>query len=326
MHDAHLLYHQPPTVFTTPNAYNIPRLFHWEDEDTQARADGRFGYVDLHQWPQMYEKSYPWSVAIPRKHAWTAGQPMSWMWYTLAHEDFVPLPNSNLAIRFLVTPKLEGLKTVHDFVLACFRQYQLSITRLSHDANLATGTVRSMQVAYDHLHQFPLAWHNTVAMVAEYQQNILEACTVMDYHENIKPHMRIPTHPYPDANLGWMGAFTQHEQIADRLFAAGVPVWLICPDSVVLPDRITVQAIVDHMVQPTDIVTAQFQDPRQAFATPFPVRYHSPGGLNCHIQVRLYQFAADMQAVEEEQRQSEAGPSWQGRNPSELLPGILTPA
>ncbi|KIJ59239.1 hypothetical protein HYDPIDRAFT_33390 [Hydnomerulius pinastri MD-312] len=130
----------------------------------------------------------------------------------------------------------------------------------------------------------------------------------MDYHENIEPRMHIPTHPYPDANLGWMGAFTQHEQIADCLFAAGVPVWLIRPDSVVLPDRIT------------------FQDPRQAFVTPFPVRYRGPGGLNCHIQVRLYQFTADMQAVEEEQRQSEAGPSWQGHNPSGRAPQAQTPS
>ncbi|KIJ64154.1 hypothetical protein HYDPIDRAFT_29044 [Hydnomerulius pinastri MD-312] len=53
VHDACLLYHQPPTVFTMPNTYDIPQLFHWEDEDIQAPADGRFGYVDLHQWPQM---------------------------------------------------------------------------------------------------------------------------------------------------------------------------------------------------------------------------------------------------------------------------------
>ncbi|KIJ64155.1 hypothetical protein HYDPIDRAFT_29045 [Hydnomerulius pinastri MD-312] len=100
--------------------------------------------------------------------------------------------------------------------------------------------------------------------------------------------------PLPNSNLA-------HEQIADRLFAAGVPVWLIRPDSVVLPDRIT-----------------------QAFATPFPVCYRGPGGLNRHIQVRLYQFAADMQAVEEEQRQSEVGPSRQGCNPNRSTSAQIT--
>lgn len=41
-------------------------------------ADGRFGYIDPHQWPQLFSHQYPWSLAIPAQTRYSSPSPMSW--------------------------------------------------------------------------------------------------------------------------------------------------------------------------------------------------------------------------------------------------------
>ncbi|KAG2075016.1 hypothetical protein BDR04DRAFT_973101, partial [Suillus decipiens] len=62
--------------------------------------------------------------------------------------------------------------------------------------------------------------------IAEYQHQFLDIWAVLDFYKVIKPCMRFidTTHK---VDPKWMGCFTQDIAITTKVYAAGVPVWLI---------------------------------------------------------------------------------------------------
>ncbi|KIJ59167.1 hypothetical protein HYDPIDRAFT_33457 [Hydnomerulius pinastri MD-312] len=305
--DANVLYHETPWVITTPNAHHIPRLFHWEDEDVQAHADGRFGYIDLFQWPQMIDVQYPWSVTVPRPSIYTSTQPLHWAFFTPKYEDFAPIPNSNLAVGFLVQDKLAKLQILFNFALKRNRQFNQKLPHLDANASRGASSMQSTRLCFNHLQRFPLTWHNLVASVAESQRSTLECYTIMDYFEHVQPHVLKPTLPYPDVNQFWIGGFTTEHHITDKMFAAGVPVWLVRRNELVPPTSITVRHFENKAEQPS-VMLSHFVDPQNRFAKPFPLRWRGPGGTAQQVKVREYNFIQDLETFQDT-HESEAGPA-----------------
>ncbi|KAF8833761.1 hypothetical protein BDN67DRAFT_1017211 [Paxillus ammoniavirescens] len=54
VHDVQALCHLPPLTITSPNVGWLLHPFLFEDQPVQARADDRFGTVDIYQWLQLY--------------------------------------------------------------------------------------------------------------------------------------------------------------------------------------------------------------------------------------------------------------------------------
>src|ERR1700709_900142 len=90
--DARSVAVQDNLVITTPNMHFVPEFHHFEEEDLQARADGRFGVVDCFQWPQAYDEVFPHAACIPRKESCPFPHPLHWAWFTPNKDDFIPVP------------------------------------------------------------------------------------------------------------------------------------------------------------------------------------------------------------------------------------------
>ena len=94
------------------------------------RADGRFGYIDPYQWPQLWSEQYPWSVAIPSKNYYSSPSPIAWAWYTPRYEDFVLQKDSGKGN--LNRPTIAGLKGLLEVVQSRLKSYRRA--RLPRDS------------------------------------------------------------------------------------------------------------------------------------------------------------------------------------------------
>ncbi|KIJ59354.1 hypothetical protein HYDPIDRAFT_33294 [Hydnomerulius pinastri MD-312] len=129
----------------------------------------------------------------------------------------------------------------------------------------------------------------------------------MDYFEHIQPRVLKPTLPYPDVNQFWIGGFTTKPHIADKMFAAGVPVWLVCCDELVPPTSITVCHFENKAEQPS-VMLSHFVDPQNRVAKPFLLRWRGPGGTARQVKVHEYNFIQDLETFQDT-CESEAGPA-----------------
>lgn len=89
-------------VITSPNMNFVLEPHIFEEDELCPCADGQFGLQDCFQWPQTYEKEYPYAVCIPQKNSILS---LEIAWYTVTPNDFIIPPGSKFAVGML-----EGLK------------------------------------------------------------------------------------------------------------------------------------------------------------------------------------------------------------------------
>ncbi|KIJ59355.1 hypothetical protein HYDPIDRAFT_33295 [Hydnomerulius pinastri MD-312] len=117
----------------------------------------------------MIDVQYPWSVTVPHPGIFTSTQPLHWAFFTPKYKDFAPIPNSNLAVGFLVQDKLAKLQILFDFILKRNHQFNQKLPHLDADASHGASSMQSTRLCFNHLQCFPLTWRDLVASVAEFQ-------------------------------------------------------------------------------------------------------------------------------------------------------------
>jgi hypothetical protein len=277
-------------IITTPNTPWVPKPF-MEKEALQMRADGRFGYIDPYQWPQLWSEQYPWSVAIPSKNYYSSPSPIAWAWYTPRYEDFVLQKDSGKGNLNRTT--IAGLRGLLEVIQSRFKSYQRahlprgSLTR-------AEGVHSTLKKLWNIIELSHLSWRDTVVHVGDYERVFLELYAIMDYDQLILDRLRMQSGAATDSDPGhprWLGGFTKAPLMAEQLFAAGVPVWLI-RDEAEVSEKIIVQDIVDAW-DPTDIVVHHYVDPVGQFAWPFDIVYKGQAGdETMHAKIREATYRA----------------------------------
>ncbi|KIJ21104.1 hypothetical protein PAXINDRAFT_6884 [Paxillus involutus ATCC 200175] len=219
--------HIPPQVITSPNAPSIPRPFVYENKPVQCRADGRYGYVNIYQWPQMFCEEYPWGVVYPVKGMYWETDPLVHLGWMPTYTNFIPLADTTLVVGFLSQEKCNKFNKVQDIVKNRYMLYKKSKVPKRNPRDQGKWIMLIMRNNYNHLNCFPLTWRDIITAVAEFQRSVMECFTYFDYHQMILPSVQTPACPYPEYNPYWLGAFTCDPGVAETLFRAGVPVWLI---------------------------------------------------------------------------------------------------
>ena len=236
-------------------------LCYFDPQVLRARADGRFGLEDCWQHPQMWVDKYSWAPAIMQKPSTAdmAEHPFRALWWTPKTADYIIMQGSVFAdFGKLSQDAVRPLKGVQHIVSERLRNYE------EQQGGSAARTMRffeaSLRSTCTRLHDCPMTFRDVVAQVAEYQRIALDILAMIDYME-IFHHRSIDQslgHARP-ADRTRIGCFTSNLEVVERLFLAGLPVWLIRHDYSI-PPTIKIQIITVYTPPSQDIVVADWQD------------------------------------------------------------------
>lgn len=190
--------------------------------------DGHFGSADPIHWPQVLQVDtrYPWISVIQRKPSDPTDKRFC-MWEPLRRRDFVPLLTSASKGLGTVSSRLiERLRPIYSEPLGFETEFIKQ-----HGSNRELRWLSStMRHAFDRL-DFPATFRDMVRQHACLQRFWLYTVAWLDWYLG---HIRAYTlrgdidyRPLPKEQL--MGCFTTSPMIAQRLFDAGVPVWVSRP-------------------------------------------------------------------------------------------------
>ena len=267
-------------VYTSPNMTFVPEP-HNGEEELRARADGRFGAADCFQWPQLYCKEYEWAPCVPRRESHLHPDPLAWAWYTPTLEDFDVLPTAAFAVGRLKQEKAVGVATLSQIASTRYAEWKKD---RGSKKDIVAVLLQSLQHTVMVLLQHPLTFRDLVAFVAQTQRTFLDIYSFLDYVQVVLPRISFPTDPHP-VRSDWMGCFTQDMAVCDKLFHAGVPVWLVRLDY-----SITDQTVIEKPVVflfPDHLVCAMYSE-RGKSVQPFDLLYRGTGGLTRHIHTRRH--------------------------------------
>ncbi|KAF9459565.1 hypothetical protein BDZ94DRAFT_1239143 [Collybia nuda] len=211
-------------IVTSPNTKMIfyPPL--GGDRNVFLRSDLLFADDDHLQWPQSFIPEVPYLACIPRPPA--SEMPMSIMW---------KLPNRTV---FMVEDHgiLRGIGKLSPLWLVTFKQLSGSlITRckepLFNDVVALTAQLlNTLQDLLHHLEHISTNFRSVQLGVHATQRVYLELLACLDYMEIYRPRMDGPTHSQ-FAVSNRIGTFTTDVNICNRMYRAGIPVWLIRPSN-----------------------------------------------------------------------------------------------
>ncbi|KAI5999772.1 hypothetical protein F5J12DRAFT_784550 [Pisolithus orientalis] len=111
------------------------------------------------------------------------------------------------------------------------------------------------------------------------QHELLDIYALLEYIEILYLLLLSPCSKPVHANPTWMGCFMKDTATCKALYFAGVPVWLVCTEAYISPDMNIKEPV--RLVCPEDIVKAMYLE--KGISKPFPLIYHGPGSLLCHI-------------------------------------------
>lgn len=275
--DARAVAVQGNLVITTPNAHFVPEFHHFEEEDVQARADGRFGVIDCFQWPQAYDDAFCHSVCIPRKEAFPFPHPLHWAWFTPSQDDLKLIPGNSFPVGTLAPDKVDGLRSLLELVNKRVRDY-----RNDHPGRGQTVYSRllCLRHALARLKSHPLTFRDLLIFVTDAQRLFLDIYSYMDWVLIAQPRTTLGIRH--DVNVEWMGGFAQSSDICNMLFNAGVPVWYVRANAYISPDMKVVEPVL--LTRPDHIIISMYAEGRKI--RPFEVIYRGVGGRNRHINIR----------------------------------------
>ncbi|KAF9235690.1 hypothetical protein BU15DRAFT_77715, partial [Melanogaster broomeanus] len=281
--DAKVLAYCDPYVITSPNADWIPEPHCFENEELRARADGRFGYQDCFQWPQAYSERFEYAICIPNplkiKAAEEDPSKIVWEFWTPTEEDFDLLdPNSPFPVGSLN-------RTAYYHLHQLYHHRKLIIEEWKAKREGKKDIVTAMQLHARHLlnmlKHHPLTFPDVVLYVAELQRSLLDINGHMYYVKKAQFPLTYPDfHQRVDPLV--MGCFTHDITTCERLFRAGIPVWLVRSPQFI-PADMNILNIVD-VTRPDHIVQKNFV--HNNVVTVFPTLHLGPGGSDRHANTR----------------------------------------
>ena len=230
------------SFITTANAEYIP-LPPFGDRQVKLRADSRYGDDDPIQWPQPYNSLHCHLAAIPRPNT-LLGHLI--MWWTPTIGDFSCSPRSGpvSGLGKLCQPRCGELRTSITFLEDRVKKYIQSIPPDRNSPTIQPSVKWIQQVLYQ-LHSVPMSFRHMEFVVRDLQRVWLHVWAVLDYMEIHKP--RMDGHALPgDGVADTVGTFTTSIRVAQDMFLAGLPCWLIRPSSTFSDQKIFAIGEVSH--------------------------------------------------------------------------------
>jgi hypothetical protein len=200
------------------------------DRALYLRSNLRFGDDDPVQWPQPFTNEYPHLACImlrPRKE----DDPMKIMWWWPEYQHF----RSN-------DGTLLGVGRLDPMWFFPLQNLSLALLKRAHDSRTAVRPISQLCITLENLlHRLefiPTNLRTVQLSVREAQRVFLEITAYLDYLEIFKSNMDGLSLSSHDRRDRIMGAFTHDLDVCDRLFRAGIPVWLVRPCCVLQSIRI----------------------------------------------------------------------------------------
>ncbi|KAJ8581217.1 hypothetical protein M405DRAFT_938393 [Rhizopogon salebrosus TDB-379] len=310
--DARSVAVQDNLVITMPNMHFIPEFHHFEEEDLQARTDGRFGIVDCFQWPQAYDETFCHAACIPRKEAFPYPHPLHWAWFTPTQDDLKSIPGNSFPVGTLALDKVDGLRSLLTLAEQRVRDYRIAqpgrgITIYSRILCLRHAVAR--------LKSHSLTFRDLLIFVTDTQCLFLEIHSYIDWFLIAQPRTMFGI--CTEVNPQWMGCFAQSSDICEKFFCAGVPVWYVRTRAYIPPAMTIITPVL--LTRPDHIVISMYMEGRKI--RPFEVIYRGQGGHNHHLHIRrLYAGTTykDPEPMIPSQESSSSNPSASGSKSSIL--------
>jgi hypothetical protein len=223
------------SFITSANADYIP-LPPFGDRQVKLRADSRYGDDDPTQWAQPYDSFHTHMAGIPRPNTLLDHQII---WWTPTPGDFScpPLNGPVCGLGKLCRRRYNELRTSILFLFDRVTKYQQSVSATKSGPLPLQPSVKWIHQVLDQLHSVQMSFRHVQFVVRDLQRVWLHIWGVLDYMEIYKPRMDGVTPP-GDGVADTIGVFTMSIRVAQDMFLAGLPCWLIRSSTVFDEEKI----------------------------------------------------------------------------------------
>jgi hypothetical protein len=237
------------SYITSANADYIP-LPPFNERNIKLRADSRYGDDDPVQWAQPYYLYQCHLAAIPRPNTLTA-HPI--IWWTPIIGDLSCSPNRGpvSGLWKLCQPRYNELRTAVLFLNDRVTKYESTPVRGNHAA--LQPSLKWLQQVLDQLYSVNMSFRHIEFVVRDLQRIWLHVWAILDYMEIYKPRID-GFAPPADSVADTVGTFTTSIRVAQDMFLAGLPCWLIQSSSTFSDEKIFAIAEILH---PKDYVVLE---------------------------------------------------------------------
>jgi hypothetical protein len=211
------------SFITSANADYIP-LPIFGERQVKLRADSRYGDDDPTQWPQPYVPFHCHFAAIPRPNTLVDHQII---WWKPTIGDFSCSASNGpvSGLGKLCPPRFNELSTSTKFLEDRVKKYLQSIPPGRNSLMIQPSVKWLQQVLYQ-LHAVQMSFRHMEFVVRDLQSVWLNVWAILDYMEIYKPRID-GLAPPGDGVADTVGTFTTSIRVAQDLFLAGLPCWLI---------------------------------------------------------------------------------------------------
>jgi hypothetical protein len=195
------------------------------DRHVKLRADSRYGDDDPTQWTQPYIAYHCHFAAIPRPNTLEDHQII---WWIPIIGDFSCSPRNGpvAGLGKLCHPRYYELRTSVIFLIDRAKKYQESTLPGRNSAHIQPS-VKWLQQVLDQLLYVQMSFRHMVFVIRDLQRVWLHVWAVLDYMEIYKPRMDGHAPPRGGYVANTIGTFTISIRVAQDMFLAGLPCWLI---------------------------------------------------------------------------------------------------
>ena len=245
-------------IFAPPTSCNV-----------YARLDGRYGPDDHTQWPQPFSHSVPYLCCVPKKDGLAAEN--SIMWWNPTRIDVEPAQHDgpNGGIGFLPHHELRLMGESCEQLNERADNY-----RANSDHNIHHPVIKSICInlrrTFSRLRAVAMTRRELLFECRQVQWLWMELWALMDYIEIHEPRMKGLAPPAKET-AKVIRCFVSEANIAEKLFAAGIPYWLIRPISSFAKENIL---SITTIVQPQQVL--ELED----YVYPFPRIYVGDSNSN----------------------------------------------
>ena len=189
-----------------------------------ARSDGRYGQDDHTQWPQPYSRKYPFLCCILKK---SDDSDHSVIWQDPVYDDFEWIIRDGMKIGLgkWLDWLIESLGKSCRWLMDEVAQRRTSDATLNAHPFLATQTIQ-LERALNRLRVITMGYHGAMKGLRLVQRLWLELHALMDYVQTYLPSMEGRAPPATEV-AKVIGCFVHEAHVAEQLFSAGIPYWLI---------------------------------------------------------------------------------------------------
>ena len=238
------------SYITTANADYIP-LPPFGERQVNLRADSRYGDDDPTQWPQPYLAFHSHFAAIPRPN--TLSEHLI-IWWTPHIGDYSISPGRGpvAGLGKLCQPRYNELRTSVMFLEGRATKYQQSISPERKSPSIQPA-LKWIQQVLAQLHSVQMSFRHIQFVVRDLQRVWLDVWAILDYMEIYKPRMdgvALPGLGVADT----IGCFTINIRVAQDMFLAGLPCWLIRQSDTFNDEKIFA---IGEIVHPKDYIVLE---------------------------------------------------------------------